>query len=90
MEEAKPAETEVLFSKFDGGKIASCRGTLVEVLAEFVRVRYVDDEGNKLNVRFRRAPGATSGWGVGPAKHWRLADVERRKYCHPDLPARLR
>lgn len=77
---------KVEFGKFEGGKMTVGVGTLEEVDERFVRVAYVDDDGARHTCRFRRIPGPQAGWGVGPSKFWRLSDVERRKYCHPDTP----
>lgn len=90
---SKPAFVKgekLIFSKFDGGKMVTCEGTFHSVTAEFVRVNYVDEDGGKHTCRFRRAPGGTSGWGVGPSKFWRLGSEARKKYCHPDVSLRRR
>ena len=92
MMETKEASepVKVTFSKYDGGKMALSQGTLLEILPDSIRVAYVDAEGNRSNVRFNRAPGSKAGWGVGVSRHWRISDDERKKYCHPDIPKRLR
>lgn len=70
----------IKFTKFDGGKIVSSIGELVEVNEKFVIVGY---EGN--NYSFRRAPGSKSGYGIGTAKNWRLGLDERTKYVHQEI-----
>lgn len=91
METKEVAEpVKVVFTRYDGGKMTSAHGTLTEILPSHIRVAYVDADGNKSNVRFNRTPGPKAGWGVGVSRHWRISDDERKKYCHPDIPSRLR
>ncbi len=80
--------TPIFFSKFDGGQPTACSGFLSAIQPSFVVVKYVDEDGVKHNVRFRRAPGSKAGWGIGVSKFWRLSDVERKKYCHTDVSAK--
>lgn len=75
--------TSILFSKFDGGKILTCEGELVSVKSDTVVVAF---EG--VEVKFRRQPGAKCGWGLGPAKAWRLGEQARREHCIPDTGRR--
>lgn len=72
---------KVSFTKFDGGRMAGAEGVLVELTKDSVVVSH---EG--ATVSFRRAPGSKAGWGVGPAKAWRIGADERKRYCHPDVP----
>jgi len=71
------------FAKFNGGIITKATGELVELTNKVV---IIDHEGDKY--QFRRDPGPKAGYGIGPAKNWRLAQEERREYCFPDLPTR--
>lgn len=81
-------EKEVVnFTKMDGGIIVTTSGTLSEVLKDFVIVS-VGTGVWEQKVKFRRAPGSKSGFGMGDAKFWRLCAEERSKYVHPDLPRR--
>lgn len=81
---------EVGFCKFDGGKMVTSSGTLLELSADFVRVKHTADDGSDVTVKFRRCPGRQAGWGVGVAKFWRLNQPDREKYVHPDTPVRRR
>jgi hypothetical protein len=74
---------KITFTKFDGGRMVGAEGDLVELTHESVRVSH---EGAV--VAFRRAPGPKAGWGVGPAKSWRIGAEERRRFVHPDVPRR--
>jgi hypothetical protein len=74
---------KVRFAKYDGGKIVGAEGELVELTGDSAMVSH---EGAV--VAFRRAPGAKAGWGVGPAKAWRIGAEDRRRLCHPDVPRR--
>lgn len=84
----EPTGKEIInFTKMDGGIIDSTTGTLVEISNDFVVVSVKVGEEEQ-RVKFRRAPGSKSGFGVGDAKFWRLSADERKKYVHPDLPRR--
>jgi hypothetical protein len=73
----------VTFSKYGGGSIVTCSGTVKSVSPQNVVLSY---EGTDYS--FRRAPGGKCGWGLGPAKAWRLGEAARRELCLPDSPRR--
>ena len=76
----------LVFSKYDGGKCVLSEATFDELTPDFVRVSHTDESGSKHTCRFRRAPGAKCGWGVGPSRFWRLSDEARKRFCHRDVP----
>jgi hypothetical protein len=60
------------FGKFDGGVINHSEGTLSSLTEEFAIISH---EGKEY--KFRRAPGPKSGYGIGPARLWRLGTEAR-------------
>lgn len=69
----------VTFSKFGGKEPVRCEGELVSADGDFVKVSH---EGTVYS--FKRCPGSKRGWGVGPAKSWRLGEEARKAHCLPD------
>jgi len=77
---------EVNFTKFNGGKTVPAVGTLTKLTDDAVYISYSGDPEEPKTAKFRRAPGSKAGWGVGDAKFWRITEVERTRYCIPDIP----
>ncbi len=81
----------VTFNKYGGGKAIGGKGKFIELTSDFVVVTVAsEDESSTFKVKFKRNPGPKAGWGIGVSKFWRLDEPDRKKYCHRDIPSRLR